>query len=282
MIHTVFSVDGSHYQRWQADLLAYSHQRVGQSGSLTRLWSGDGRPSAFSGTTFRAAPYSPHPVSGDDYVPYNKPSALIAWLRAAPPVDDTVLLVDPDCVFVAPLTIEASRGNPIAQPLSYMLPDATVVARHCRRPSLVRGVGIPIVIHRDDLSALAGLWLEKTESIRDDPQSRELVGWVAEMWGYAFAAAELGLRHEMRALARFTTENCADLPLIHYCYASTDADGTWTWDKRSYRPWQRVDDPPPSTPSAAAALVAMVNEYAATRAYRTVRAPRARRRPRGC
>jgi hypothetical protein len=234
------------------------------------------------GATFRAAPYSPHPVSGDDYAPYNKPSALLAWLRTTPPADDTVLLLDPDCIFVAPLTNEAVRGEPIAQPLSYMHPDPTVLARHCRRRSLVCGVGVPIVIHRDDLAALAAPWLEKTESIRDDPRSRALVGWVAEMWGYVFAAAELGLRHRMRALARFSTEDQVDLPLIHYCYASTVAEGNWSWDKRSYRPWRRVDDPPPSAPRAAAALMAVVNEYSAARGHRTLRTPAARRRPRGC
>jgi peptidyl serine alpha-galactosyltransferase len=282
MVHCVFSVDASPYQRWQADLLAYSHRRVAQPGPITRLLSGDGRPTAFAHTTFRAVPYSPHPVSGDDYAPYNKPSALLAWLRSAPPVDETVLLLDPDCVFVAPLDIEASRDEPIGQPLSYMHPDATVVARHCRRPGSVRGIGIPIVIHRDDLSALAASWLEKTEAIRNDRLSRDLVGWVAEMWGYVFAAAELGLRHRRRALARFTTDDRTDLPLIHYCYTSIDDTGGWSWDKRSYRPWRRVDDPSSSTPRAAATVVAMVNECAAAQGYRTLRASAPRRLPRGC
>lgn len=282
MLHSVFSIDGSRYQQWQADLLAYSHRRVGQAGPVTRLWSSDGRPTAFAGRTFRAAPYSPHPVSRDDYAPYNKPSAVLSWLRTSPPTDDTVLLLDPDCVFVASFTVEANRGEPIGQPLGYMRPDATVIARHCRRPRAVQGIGIPIVIHRDDLTALAATWLEKTESIRDDRRSCARVGWVAEMWGYAFAAAELGLRHRRRVLARFPTEDRTDLPLIHYCYASTDAEGCWSWDKRSYRPWRRVDTPPTSTPRAAAALVALVNEFAAARSYRRVRAPSARRRPRGC
>jgi hypothetical protein len=129
----------------------------------------------------------------------------------------------------------------------------------------VSGFGIPIVIHRDDLTALAAPWLAKTEEIRDDARSRTVVGWVAEMWGYAFAAAELGLRHELRELARFPTEDRVDLPLIHYCYASAAAGTRWTWDKRHYRPWRRVADPPRTAPGAAAALVAMVNECAATR-----------------
>ena len=84
-VHTVFSVDDSLYQRWQADLFAYSHRKVGQPGPLTRLWSGRGSPSPFAGLTFQTEPYSPHPVTGDNYPPYNKPSALAGWLEEAPP-----------------------------------------------------------------------------------------------------------------------------------------------------------------------------------------------------
>ncbi|HEV7992381.1 MAG TPA: hypothetical protein VGP25_11195 [Gemmatimonadaceae bacterium] len=282
MVHTVLSVDDSPYQRWQADLLAYTHRRVGQSGSLTRLWSSDARPSAFAGNTFRAPPWSPHPVSGDDYAPYNRPSALLAWVRDTPPTDETVLLLDPDCVFVAALTVEATRGEPIAQPLSYLHPDPVLAARHCRITLSGVGVGVPIVIHRDDLCAVAEPWLAKTESIRDDRTSRRLAGWVAEMWGYVFAAAELGLHHRPRALARFPTEDRADLPLIHYCYGAASTDERWSWDKRRYRPWKRVDDPPPTVPRATVALVALINDYASEQGYRTLRTPRARRRPRGC
>ena len=58
-IRTVVSVDGSRYHRWQAELLAYSHRRVGQPGPLTRLWSAWAPPTAFPGETVWAEPYSP-------------------------------------------------------------------------------------------------------------------------------------------------------------------------------------------------------------------------------
>ena len=45
---------------------------------------------------------------------------------------------------------------------------------------------------------LIPLWIDKTEDIRNDPTSRELLGggWIADMWGYTIAAAEMGLRHK--------------------------------------------------------------------------------------
>lgn len=75
------------------------------------------------------------------------------------------------------------------------------VKKHCLRPELVQGVGVPLLIHRDDLVAVAPLWLKRTEQIRADTISRALVGWTAEMRGYAFAAAELGLLHTTHDLA---------------------------------------------------------------------------------
>lgn len=281
-VHTVFSVDGSLYHRWQADLLAYSHQKVGQPGPLTRLYSAHGRPPSFAGGTFRTEPYSPHPLSGDDYAPYNKPRALQAWLHEATPAEDVVLILDPDCVFLKPTTASVDRGAPLAQPMNYLIPteNPELVRRHCRQGAAVQGIGIPILIHRDDLRALVPRWLHKTEAIRDDPRSRELAGWIAEMWGYAFAAADLGLRHITQELARFQKQNRADLPIIHYCCSSQDADGHWEWDKRAYRPWKRVPDPPTATPLASVRFVGLLNEYAATQRFRRLRQRKPEWRPR--
>jgi len=270
-IHTVFSVDGSRYQRWRADLLAFSHRAVGQRGPVTRLWSASTRPTAFAGQTFWTDPYSPHPTSDDDYAPYNKPAAILRWLSESSPPEETILLLDPDCVFLAPVLAEAPLGRPISQPIGYMDPGAGPAAelavRHCRRPSAVQPLGIPTLVHRDDLRALAPLWLAKTEAIRSDRRGRQLAGWPAEMWGYAFAAAELGLDHDLRQLAAFPGDDRIDLPIVHYCYHSQDPDARWRWDKRDYRPWEPVPDPPLGTAMAATALIRVLNACAAARPY---------------
>jgi hypothetical protein len=223
--------------------------------------------SPFLGRTFQISPYSPHPLTGDDYAAYNKPSALYAWLREASPSEEVVLVLDPDCVFLEPLVGSVSRGHPVAQPYSYLDPraedKAELVEKHCQSPEVVDGVGIPILIHRDDLAAVTPLWLKKTLEIRRDLRSREAAGWVAEMWAYAFAAAELGLKHTTRELTRVTTEDAADLPIIHYCYGTSDTVGNWRWDKWNYRPWERISDPPDEVPLASKVLIGILNEWVA-------------------
>jgi hypothetical protein len=227
-------------------------------------------PSPFPGKTFQTTPWSPHPLTGDDYAPFNKPAAIQQWLSKACPAEEGVLLVDLDCIFLAPVSAKVERGRPISQPMSYMDPNSgpgpELVARHCRRPALVQAIGIPTLIHRDDLRVLAPLWLAKTEAIRSDQRSRELAGWTAEMWGYTFAAAELGLTHDLTELCVFSTEDRANRPILHYCYEIKDQTGDWRWDKRDYRPWTPVPPPPPGTPQAGVTLINLLNELAMTRA----------------
>src|SRR5438094_6672083 len=143
-IHTVFSVDGSLYHQWQADLLAYSHRKVRQPGPLTRLWSAYAQPTAFAGQTFQTMPYCPHPISGDIYPPYNKPAALLAWLQENPPIEEAILLLDPDCIFITPCNLMVKRGEPLAQPVGYLnsVNNAELVKRHGCRPQLVQAMGI--------------------------------------------------------------------------------------------------------------------------------------------
>jgi len=54
----------------------------------------------------------------------------------------------------------------------------------------------PVVIHRKDLEAIAKTWEETSVSLKTEPEADSRLGWVIEMWGYAIAAAKIGLRHQ--------------------------------------------------------------------------------------
>ena len=240
MLETVFVVDDGDYLCWQADLLAFTHASVAQPGGVTRLLVADVHEPPFDGQTVMVTPESHFSAA---YLPYNKPHAVTAWLQAADAVPAEILLVDPDCAFVAQCSLPAVAGQPCAQPAPYLDPfeHAVLVRRHGLDPSAVQSIGIPIVIHRDDLRRLAPAWLARTRDILEDQVSRQDAGWLAEMWGYAFAAASIGLRHRVLPIAHRLGEDSIDRPLIHYCDRMVDGNGGVVWDKRSYAPWT----PPP-------------------------------------
>lgn len=270
-IRTVISVDDSVYLHWQSQLLRHSHAKVRQSGPLTRLVATNAAESIRPIEGFETVPtraYSPHPVSGDHYPPYNKPGSLAEWLASTPVIEDTLLLIDPDCVFMQATDVEVPVGRPIGEIISYMDPagpDGTlVIERHCRKHKRrVQPLGIPIFIAPADLRALCPRWYELTCQIREDPPSLAAVGWTSEMWGYSIAAAELGLHHEMQSHSRVQFDDFVDRPILNYCYESTNAAKTWRWTKREYQAWSTPIPAPDDVPAAGRFLHLLLQEVAA-------------------
>jgi hypothetical protein len=238
MITTVVSADGSDYLAWQVDLLAYSHRRVCQPGVLVVLTD-----------TVE--------VEGDDYAPYNKPYALMRWLEREEPESETVLVLDPDMVFLRPLAREILRGSPIAHSSLYSVgAELTQLLRpHTSFPGALQPLAVPMLVHRDDLRKLAPLWFEYTKRLRLDDSVRSSIPWVCEMWACAIAAASLRLEFKLEQNAEVPPfSRKAQLPLVHYA---------WTiegFDKRSYRPW---DTPPPSENECYRYLHDLINEFRA-------------------
>lgn len=258
-MHTIFSIEDWPYQHWQALLLDYSHSRARQPGPLTCLVSSLARPHRPRANWFYTPSWSHHPITHDYYRAYNKPAAITDWIRRAPPKEDVVLILDPDCVFLSPLAIHVTRWHPVGQRIYTMAPIEHLLRKHCAWPERIQHVGVPLLLHRDDLAIVAPRWLAKTEALRNDLRLRSRLGWVAEMWGYCLAAAELGLTHRLLDI-QSSLDDEDDRAVVHYWYEIKASDGRWSWGKRSYRPWERVSDPPPGTPSATVALIRILNE----------------------
>lgn len=74
-----------------------------------------------------------------------------------------------------------------------------MAALHTKHPKYCDKVGGLLVMHIDDLQALAPLWLSKTEEVRADREhwATNLTGnifgqgWISKMYGYSFGAAEV-------------------------------------------------------------------------------------------
>ncbi len=115
--HTVICTDLSPGVNWQSELLEYSWSRINQPGRLVRLVSCDELeplPKHRHMEVLRCQPTSVHPGSGDRYPPYNRLYSLQEWLRNSD-INGSVLIIDPDVVFLKPLKRLAEPGRPIAQ-----------------------------------------------------------------------------------------------------------------------------------------------------------------------
>ena len=127
MIYTVFSTTDNPYMNWQSRLLEFSWEEVNQPGELIRLVATSERdhlPSSQHAKVIPTWPWDKHPITGDRYVVYNKPASLSQWLTTHKP-EGTVLFIDPDCVFRAPIITEVTPGHSLSQKwIDFLLEDA--------------------------------------------------------------------------------------------------------------------------------------------------------------
>jgi hypothetical protein len=196
--------------------------------------------------TWVAPPY--RHLQYDPYVPYNKPAAIAHWLRYSGARPEYVVVVDPDCIFLRPLVSPApggngvlvhlgsgrdvlvTKGNPFAQK-GYMDwvpggPFESLTKHFCPGCGRADALAVPLVIHREDLEAIAPLWLSTTERIRAEKASWApewskpsfALSWTAEMYGYIFAAAQLGIKHSVsdRAQEIVGFNKRVKAPVLHY------------------------------------------------------------------
>jgi len=263
MIHTIFSAESTDYLNWQSQLLYWTHRDVKQPGKITRLLHSNKHDKLSDEIpTFLVGSYNPDPKSKDFYPPYNKPGGIMEWVVKADISEETILIVDPDCAFIQPIEREAQEGHPWGHHSWFMEPKdhPDIVSRFCMNPPQVQPVAVPLVIHRLDLEKVAGEWLTKTRAIRNHRASKIEVNWVAEMWGYTLAAAELGLKHELAETCFFPNSATVSAPVLHYSYAATA--GAWKWDKREWVPGKPIKPPPPQRRTeATVCLLQLLSKY---------------------
>ncbi|KAJ7517941.1 hypothetical protein O6H91_21G047500 [Diphasiastrum complanatum] len=210
-IHTLFSVECSSYFDWQTVGLVHSFELSGQPGYITRLLSCTEEDlKNYKGMdlapTHLVPSMSTHPLTGDRYPAINKPAAVLHWLNHVVTEVDFLIVMDADMILRGPVTpwdFGAERGHPVSVPYNYLIGCDNELARiHTRNPEACDKVGGIIIIHIEDLRALAPLWLHKTEQVRADKAhwatnisgDQYGKGWISEMYGYAFGAAEALLK----------------------------------------------------------------------------------------
>lgn len=278
MIYTVFSTTDSPYMQWQSELLEYSWKRAGQPGELIRLVATDdpnSLPQHRWARSIATRQWNIHPFTGDDFAPYNKPASLLEWLTGERP-HGTLLLLDPDCVFRAPVEREVLPGHPVGQHwIDFHVSDHDpfglderfeAMNRHCvNTRSRVDPVMIPNLIHTDDMQRIALRWLELTGAVRQEVRNhQDNPMWESDMFGFIMASAEYGLSHELGTLGictNWSPDDVKDAPIIHYCQAIHSREGDVIWSKGHYRPWEKVEDPSRAAQDYGRDLLELLNDF---------------------
>eukprot|EP00897_Mesotaenium_endlicherianum_P001554 jgi/Mesen1/1426/ME001303S00480 len=174
---------------------------------------------------------SRHPISGDMYTAINKPAGVVHWVENSPDAQEVEWVPLPSDANLAPpaarhsppvLNTDALSAVPPAPgpgplavtcrlpPGRYLIGCDNVLAQlHTKHPELCDKVGGFIVMHIDDVRKFAPLWLSKTEEVRADRAHYATnitgdiygEGWISEMYGYSFGAADVaqGSEGQMRA-----------------------------------------------------------------------------------
>lgn len=242
---TVVSASDSIYQYWQTELLWESFKESKQPGNFLGLINSQSETpeNKFSCPVLVTKPYSIHPVTNDDYPPYNKPASICQWLNKEKCYRGSVLLIDPDCIFTRSLVRFPKSKKTFCDQTWYLDPKSDtgnyLVKRFCRKNAgIVAPSMIPVFILKEDLAEMSARWLEITESIRSDSESKEKAGWVAEMWAYSIACAEYGISQTLEKLSCYPNDEHIQ-SIIHYCYDSVSAKSTF--NKRYYKPWENTN-----------------------------------------
>ena len=265
-VHVIFSTDCEYYQDWQTLVLFQSALIVGQDryGPVTRIASGCSAEKQAELTNLYKAlhpglSFSVHftpdfkhdSATNRKYAFYNKPWGLKHWLdHSSPPVpeDEVVVLLDPDMVFLRPITARirgqqnnihkrrykpeslqelVSVGKPVAQ--EYGLGAPWTNDQHLKfnrskvcppgSPCLSTqkqfgeehfSVGPPYLVVKSDMAKIAEVWTSFV------PRVYSFYPYLlAEMYAYSMAAAHLDLPH---------------FQMEHYMVSNTQAGAEgWPW-----------------------------------------------------
>ncbi|PKI68340.1 hypothetical protein CRG98_011248 [Punica granatum] len=251
-IHTLFSVECQNYFDWQTVGLVHSFKKARQPGPVTRLLScTDEELKGYRGMdlapTMVVPSMSKHPKTGDWYPAINKPAGIVHWLKHSKDADnvDWVVILDADMIIrgpIIPWELGAEKGRPVAALYGYLIGCDNILAKlHTHHPELCDKVGGLLAMHMDDLRKLAPLWLSKTEEVREDRAHWATnitgdiygKGWISEMYGYSFGAAEVGLRHkindDLMIYPGYIPRPGVEPILLHYGLPFTV--GNWSFSK---------------------------------------------------
>ncbi|MDT5062356.1 MAG: hypothetical protein QOH63_2815 [Acidobacteriota bacterium] len=250
----VVSAENNPYMAWQCKLFHFSCvSRLQQTPLIVVHETGaaelhpDFQELVKVGGRAQRAPSYKLTAKGDIYAPRNTPGSLLHAAETYGSECDSLVLCDPDMIFVRPPEFPTTLSGDYCSYMNYDL-DCVEVARQAlsisremideQREAL--RCGVPYVIPVDEARPLAEAWIEAIDAF---PARK----WEDVMYAFGLAAVKLGLRVTPTRMSQsnYWPDAISKADVVHYCY------GDETWSKRHYfrqeqarNVWQpRVESP---------------------------------------
>jgi len=129
-LHTVFCAECTTYFDWKSAGVYWSHRASRMPGPITRLLACSpaqqrvypARGMAM-GPTFVHPNFADNPRTNETSGSYNKPAAVMFWIREAPPAENYILFIDADMLLRAPIDpigLGAARGTVLSEHVAYL------------------------------------------------------------------------------------------------------------------------------------------------------------------
>lgn len=277
-VHTVVPTECTMYFSWQSLGIFYSHKKARQTGPITRILScTDEQRQTYKDIDLVPSHVVPSLTvdreHDDVYSAYNKPGAVMYWLRDVHPTEDFILVIDADMIMrqpFDPVALGAGPGWAISAFFTYMKGVSNELAmRHVpqvipRNDTLAgqpgrRGdqVGGFTLMHTKDLERVAPLWLSFTTAVRNDPTAWNTTGdsysvnlgdkpWISEMYGYSYACAAADVWHKVDYAAMLYPAYFTATPpkVLHYGLIYTIDNTNYTYDKHWHYDFDATACPP--------------------------------------
>eukprot|EP00312_Isochrysidales_sp_CCMP1244_P042020 CAMPEP_0202754426 /NCGR_PEP_ID=MMETSP1388-20130828/14301_1 /ASSEMBLY_ACC=CAM_ASM_000864 /TAXON_ID=37098 /ORGANISM="Isochrysis sp, Strain CCMP1244" /LENGTH=106 /DNA_ID=CAMNT_0049422207 /DNA_START=56 /DNA_END=372 /DNA_ORIENTATION=- len=99
-LHTVFCAECTTYFDWKSAGVYYTHRTSGMPGPITRLLACSKQQfDAYPASSLKMGPTFVHPNYAYNYNnessgSYNKPAAVMHWIKESPPAEEFVLFID--------------------------------------------------------------------------------------------------------------------------------------------------------------------------------------------
>jgi hypothetical protein len=235
--NVVFSAESSNYFGFQVycNHYAFTHTKQ-KGGTWTRLITSRGPDDMMD--TFPTY-HAPRHMYAHRYGPFNKADIFTKWLNSAnAPKEEVLVVIDPDNFLtndLSPMVELVKPGHALAEPAFFYGMDALTTKLYKMFCTVncdfkLDLVAVPYFVHRDDMAKMAPVWKRFIIQIREamdlDPAMKQeyaglALDWCAEMFGYIFAAAHVGVKHELKRLqvrdveARPSQAEQASIYMIH-------------------------------------------------------------------